>query len=101
MGPSRPPTAFLRAYAQDNDDEISVYIFNDDVTRLQPAGRVGEVGESLQRTVETIFAEGNTALYDAVCQAIEDIGVREAEAKSAGDPRLYGIVLLIRRPGHQ
>ncbi len=93
-GAVQATNAFLQAYARDKDDEIAVYIFNDDVTRLQPSGRVGEVGESLQKTVETIFAEGNTALYDAVCQAVEDIEAREAEAEAAGDPRLYGIVLL-------
>jgi len=86
--------AFLKEYARDNDDEISVYIFNDDLIQLQPSGRVGEVGESLQRTIETIFGEGNTVLYDAVCQVVEDIEAREAEAAAAGDPRLYGIVLL-------
>jgi Ca-activated chloride channel family protein len=93
-GAVQATNSFLQAYARDKDDEIAVYIFNDDVTRLQPSGRVGEVGESLQKTVETIFAEGNTALYDAVCQAVEDIEAREAEAEAAGDPRLYGIVLL-------
>ena len=64
------------------------------MTQLHPAGRLGEVGESRQRTVETIFAEGNTALHDAVCQAVEDIEAREVEAEAAGDPRLYGIILL-------
>jgi Ca-activated chloride channel family protein len=44
--------------------------------------------------VETIFAEGNTALYDAVCQVVADTQAREAKAAAAGDPRLYGIVLL-------
>ncbi len=93
-GAIQATNAFLGAYAQDKDDEIAVYIFNDQVSRLQPAGRVGEVGETLQRTVGTIFAEGNTVLYDAVCQALEDMEAREVEAEAAGDPRLYGIVLL-------
>jgi len=93
-GAIQATNAFLQAYGRDKDDEIRVYVFNDDVTLLQPSGRVGEVGESLRRTVETIFAEGNTALYDAVCEAVEAIEEREVEAKAAGDQRLYGIVLL-------
>ena len=93
-GAIQATNAFLQAYARDKDDEINVYIFNDQITLLQPSGRMGEVGESLRRTVETVFAEGNTALYDAVCEAVEAIDRRAVKAKVAGERRLYGIVLL-------
>jgi Ca-activated chloride channel family protein len=93
-GAIQATSSFLGAYGRDKDDEIAVYTFGDALNRLTPSGRVGEVGESLIGTVATIFAEGNTALYDAVCQVVEEMDAREAEAEAAGDPRLYGIVLL-------
>jgi Ca-activated chloride channel family protein len=86
--------AFLEAYGQDREDEIAVYVFSDRVDLLEPSGRIGDVGESLRSKVRLIFPEGNTALYDAVCEAVGAIERREAEAIEEGDPRLYGIVLL-------
>jgi Ca-activated chloride channel family protein len=93
-GAIQATTAFLQAYARDKDDEISVYSFNNEVTLLQPSGRMGDVGESLIGTVKTIFSGGNTALYDAICEAVDAIDNRAVEAEAAGDRRLYGIVLL-------
>jgi Ca-activated chloride channel family protein len=86
--------SFLKAYARDRDDEITVTIFNDEVITLEPSGRIGEVGEQLAGIVETIFPEGNTVLFDALCESVEAINMREEQAAKEGDPRLYGIVLL-------
>ncbi|MDX1663358.1 MAG: VWA domain-containing protein [Candidatus Promineifilaceae bacterium] len=76
------------------NDELIVYRFGDDVVQLGPGGRVGEVGEALQLTIGNLFAEGNTALYDAVCEGMETLQhLREAD-EAAGEARLYGIILL-------
>ncbi len=73
------------------DDQITVVAFNDQIAELQPAGRVGEVGESLRAQVSSLYAEDGTALYGAVIYAIERVEALRAEY---GDERLYGIVLL-------
>lgn len=78
----------------DHDDEIYAYKFNDTVTRLQPEGRVSDAGETLRGVLSGLYAEGNTALYDAVCTATTRIGNLRVEDEAAGEPRLYGIVLL-------
>jgi len=73
------------------DDQIIVVAFNDQITELQPSGRVGEVGESLRAQVSNLYAEDGTALYASVIYAIDRIEALRAEY---GDERLYGIVLL-------
>jgi len=73
------------------EDQIIVVAFNDRIIELQPAGKVGEVGESLRAQVSNLYAEGGTALYGAVIYAIERVEGLRAEY---GDERLYGIVLL-------
>jgi Ca-activated chloride channel family protein len=73
------------------EDQIIVVAFNDRIIELQPAGKVGEVGESLRAQVSNLYAESGTALYGAVIYAIERVEGLRAEY---GDERLYGIVLL-------
>jgi Ca-activated chloride channel family protein len=84
--------AFLNLLAR--DDEVTVYVFNDNVTQLVPSGRVGDVVESLSQRLDMLFVEGNTALYDAVCTGTEAVAALRAEDEAAGEQRLYGIVLL-------
>jgi Ca-activated chloride channel homolog len=76
------------------DDEIYAFMFNDAVTQLQPAGRVGDVGEKVSEVVKGLFADGNTTLNDAVCTAMVTVDRLKEEDKAAGESRLYGIVLL-------
>jgi Mg-chelatase subunit ChlD len=78
----------------ERDDEVTIYRFGDDVVVLEPAGRVGEVKESLRDTVGSLFAEGNTVLYDAICEGIETLQEQVAEDEATGEPHLYGVVLL-------
>lgn len=66
----------------------------DDVVTLEPSGRVGDVGEGLRSTVGGLFAEDNTVLYDAVCRGMETVQQLKAQDEAAGEPRLYGVVLL-------
>jgi Ca-activated chloride channel homolog len=51
------------------NDEIYALGFSSAPYDMGQGGRVSEVGETLQATVNTIYAEGGTALYDAMCDA--------------------------------
>ena len=73
------------------EDEIRVVAFSGSATPLGRFGRMRDVGESTINKVRGLFAEGNTALYDAVTLALDEI---EKERKSRSEGRLYGIVVL-------
>ncbi len=76
------------------DDEVYVITFATDVLELPTSGRVGVVGESLRTSLQGLYAEGSTALYQAVLQALRRIEELRAEDEAAGEARIYGIVLL-------
>ncbi len=76
------------------DDMVGVITFSESVETLSKPGRVGDVVEALANRVSTLVAGGNTALYDAVCQAVELIQELQTTDLAAGENRLYGIVLL-------
>ena len=82
----------------DPEDEVFVLGFGGfdeaGVRVLEPGGRAGEVGESLARTLNGLFADGNTPLFDAVCESINVIDVLQREDEANDERRLYGIVLL-------
>ena len=50
--------------------------------------------EQLSQTVRNLFTEGNTRLYDAICQAVDNISAWQTAALEDGQKRLYGIVVL-------
>lgn len=76
------------------DDEVSVMIFSDLVNALGEPSRVGDVVEGLSQRVSGLLADGNTALYGAVCDAAKAIDRMRFEDIESGESRLYGIVLL-------
>lgn len=76
------------------EDEVTLMIFNDQVSALSEASRVGDVVEGLSQRIRGLLADGNTALYEAVCTAAKEIGKLQLEDEAAGESRLYGIVLL-------
>lgn len=76
------------------DDEVAVMIFSDLVTPLEEHSRVGDVVEGLSQRVSGLVANGNTALYQAVCDAAKAIEKLRLEDIEEGESRLYGIVLL-------
>jgi len=78
----------------EKEDWVAVVPFNNQPAELQPAGRAADVVEDLSNKVGTLFPEGGTALYDAVCQAVERVSALRAADEAAGDKRLYGIVVL-------
>lgn len=81
--------AFIRA--MEKDDEIAVMVFSSNTRLLKPLSSVREAGEPLASSVEAVFAEGGTALYDAT---IEAMGLIEQHKKGTKGERLYGVVLL-------
>ena len=81
----------------DPNDEVYVITFggeSTDIFQLQQGGRTGDVGEDLIITLRGLFAEGNTPLYDAVCQANDLVNQLQTEHAAADEKRLYGIILL-------
>lgn len=73
----------------DPDDEVVVYTYGRDVRQLQPSGRVADVREDLKQRIGSLFADGDTLLYDALCQSLEYLA-----NETAGEDRLNGIVFL-------
>lgn len=78
----------------DPRDEIYVYGFSNDIVPIGQGGTVSELGDNLSDTVRGVIADGGTALYDAVCEAIEQIEILKQEHAEQGIQHLYGIVLL-------
>lgn len=78
----------------DPNDEVALLTFSDGVTSLSEPARVGDVVEGLANRVASLIASGNTALYDAVCQATAMAAAMKADDEAAGESRLYGVVLL-------
>ena len=76
------------------DDEVAVLTFSSNTLTLAQPSRVGDVKESLKPLIRTLIAEGNTALYEAVCQATALMKDLQEADLAAGESRLYGIVLL-------
>jgi Ca-activated chloride channel homolog len=76
------------------DDVVIVLLFNSRVAQLEPYGRSGDVSEELQRRVAGLFADGGTALHDAVCAGARLADTLRAEADDKGDRRLYGVAIL-------
>ncbi|HRQ40982.1 MAG TPA: substrate-binding domain-containing protein [Chloroflexota bacterium] len=78
----------------DANDEVGLIVFSNDVTTLAEPARVGDVVEGLSQRVSGLIADGNTALYGAVCDAVAQMEALRAEDMAAGESRLYGIILL-------
>jgi Ca-activated chloride channel homolog len=76
------------------DDWLVIMQFSDQPMELEPAGRVGDVSERLIDVVGGLYADGGTALHDAVCQAAERLAEQQAADLAAGDLRLYAVVVL-------
>lgn len=78
----------------DANDEVGLIIFSNDVTTVTPPTRVGDVVESMSQRVSGLIADGNTALYQSVCEAVAAMEQLRQEDLAAGESRLYGIILL-------
>ncbi|MBN1318956.1 MAG: substrate-binding domain-containing protein [Anaerolineales bacterium] len=75
-------------------DEVIVVPFASEVYQLPATGPVGQVGEELKTSLRGLYAEGATALYQAVIQSVDYMENIQANDEAQGLRRLYGIVLL-------
>ena len=71
-------------------DQIRVVIFNEYVTPVTELCSIRDCGETLTAKLGTIFADGKTALYDAVRNSFEKLG----ELKKADPKRRYCLLVL-------
>jgi len=69
-------------------DEVGLSVFADDVIPVSPPVRIGMRRDELVGRVEDLFADGNTALYDAADEASARI------AGGATDERINAVVIL-------
>ncbi len=79
---------FIRA--MEKDDRVAVIAFSGAPRLLKPLATVREAGEATALDVESLFADGGTAMYDATVMAFDAID----KARKEDGSRLYGIVLL-------
>jgi Ca-activated chloride channel homolog len=77
-----------------SDDRIGLITFSSTVTNLQNPQKVSESVEKLAHTVQNLLADGNTALYAAVCETIKILQMQREQDQALHDSRLYGMVLL-------
>lgn len=76
-------------------DEVYVITFGGgNVIQLGQGGRASDVSERLTQTLRGLYADGNTPLYDGLCQATQLVDQLKAAHTAQGERRLYGIVLL-------
>ena len=73
------------------EDEVAVIAFSDRPRLVKPLGKVRDVGEGLAQSVEGLFADGATSLYDATLMALDLI---EKHKKDSKEQKLYGVVVL-------
>jgi Ca-activated chloride channel family protein len=83
---------FLRRLA--TDDDIYVNYFADTASELQPSGQAGEVIEQLDPKINGLKAQGGTALYQSICDAVKSAEQLKQVDLAAGEERLYGVVVL-------
>jgi Ca-activated chloride channel homolog len=79
---------FIRA--MEKEDRVAVIAFSNVPRLLKPLASVREAGEGTAVDVESLFADGGTAMYDATVMAFDAID----KARKEDGSRLYGIVLL-------
>jgi Ca-activated chloride channel family protein len=83
---------FVKGLAR--DDQVIVYAFSSSARKLEPSGRAGDVAKSLSQTLSGLRADGDTALYDSICQAVESVNQLQEADEAGGEKRLYGVVVL-------
>lgn len=72
-------------------DEVQVMVFNAEVSELSPVCSMRDCGEDLMGKVGGIFADGGTALYDAVDKAFTELSELSQKRK---EPRRYAVLVL-------
>jgi Ca-activated chloride channel homolog len=71
-------------------DQIRVVVFNQDVTPATELCSIRDCGETLIQNLGMVFADGKTALYDAVWNSVEKLN----ELRKTDPKRRYSILVL-------
>jgi Ca-activated chloride channel family protein len=69
-------------------DQVGLTVFSDEVNEVTQPVSIGERRAQLKTRIGELFAEGNTAVYDATLQAVE------AAAQRADPKRINAVVVL-------
>lgn len=77
----------------DGTDEVYVITFSTEPIQLN-GGRVGTVGESVRTGLAGVYADGATALYQAIVDGLTLGDELQEQDVAEGRSRIYGIVLL-------
>ena len=77
----------------DPGDMVGIETFSDSVRMLAALRRMDK-DEALADQVRSIYPDGGTALYAAVCASIKTLDDQRRADLATGDNRLYGIVLV-------
>jgi len=75
-------------------DELYIVTFASEVVDLGDVGLVGQIGERSKNSLSMLYAEGSTALHEAVITSVDKIEQLMEEDVEEGENRLYGIVIL-------
>jgi Ca-activated chloride channel family protein len=78
----------------DRNDSIYTLGFGNAPYLIGDGGTVSQVSETLTATLGGVYADGGTALHDAVCQTVVLANGLRADYDASNDPHLYGIVVL-------
>lgn len=76
------------------EDRLQLFIYNNLVEELGPRGAASDVQVGISEALGQLKANGNTALNDATCAAMQSAEEARKADHAAGEVRLYGIVLL-------
>jgi Ca-activated chloride channel family protein len=77
----------------DPADEICAIVFDDEVVELS-CESAGSSAETLKTTLAGLYADGGTALYEAVITALDRVDALKVQDEADEEARIYGIVLL-------
>ncbi|MEW5736772.1 MAG: extracellular solute-binding protein [Thermodesulfobacteriota bacterium] len=72
-------------------DEVQAIVFNGEVTPLSKLCTMRDCGEQLTQQISGVFADGGTALYDAMGMAFKELSDLSRTRK---EPRRYAVLVL-------
>lgn len=92
----RTATEATKAFLErlDGRDRVGLMEFSTGVRTISPIRQVSDVAEKLAGQVVSLKAAGATSLYDAVCAGNKLLDAERKKDASAGEARLYGMVVL-------
>jgi Ca-activated chloride channel family protein len=75
-------------------DGVQLTVFDQNLRSFGPVLSVATVRDGLSRQLSQVIPGGQTALNDAICDAVKTADAARKRDLAAGEQRLYGIVLL-------